>query len=68
MKHHIRIGRALVGGVIGALAVSAVTGVVRLLGAPINFEMLLGSMLLGTLGPVVWLLAWALPIMAGSSA
>jgi hypothetical protein len=68
MKLRIKVGRAFVGGLAGALAVSAATGILRLLGVPINLELLVGSMLLGAIGPVVWLVGLGILIAAGGIA
>jgi hypothetical protein len=65
MKRRIEIGRAFVGGVVGALAVSAVTGIFRLLGVEINLELLLGSLALGAIGPVAWLVGLGMHLLAG---
>jgi hypothetical protein len=65
MKPRLKIGRAFAGGVVGALGVSAVTGILRLLGVPIHLELLLGSLALGAIGPVVWLVGLGILLLAG---
>lgn len=61
----MKTGRAFVGGVIGALTISAVTGILRLVGVAIHLELLLGSMLLGAVGPPVWVLGLVMHLLAG---
>jgi hypothetical protein len=40
----MRIGRAIVFGVVGAVAISAASAVLRVLGVPISIEMILGTL------------------------
>ena len=44
---------------------SAITGVLRLLGVSIDLEMMLGSLLLGALGPGVWLIGLGVHLLIG---
>jgi hypothetical protein len=66
MFPRIKAGRALAGGLVGALVVSAVTGVLRFVGVPLNIEMMLGSLVLGMIGPGVWLLGLGMHLVAGA--
>jgi hypothetical protein len=61
-----KIGRAVAGGLFGALVVSAVTGILRFGGVPLNIEMMLGSLALGAIGPEAWLLGLAMHVAAGA--
>ena len=61
----MRAGRAFSGGVLGALAMSAVMGVLRLSGVPIDWELMLGSMVMDHLGPLTWLLGLGLNLICG---
>jgi hypothetical protein len=61
----MKIGRAFLGGMIGALVMTAVAGILRLVGMPINLEMMQGSMLLGTVSPAAWVLGLVVHLIIG---
>jgi hypothetical protein len=61
----MRAARGFLGGVLGALAMSAGMGVLRIFGVPIDWEMMLGSLLLGSTGPLVWLIGLGLHLLMG---
>ena len=61
----MKIGRGFIGGVIGALTMSAVTGVLRFLGVAVDMQLLLGSLLLGATGPGVWLIGLGIHLLIG---
>lgn len=61
----MRAVRAFSGGMIGALALSAVMGVLGLLGATWRWELLLGSFVTGSVDASAWLLGLGLHLLAG---
>ena len=63
-------GKAIFGGVIGALAITRVTAAARAAGVPINLELMLGTMLGGSAGfgfgmTVAWIVGFVIHLIAG---
>jgi hypothetical protein len=58
--------RAIIAGVVGALAITLVTSLLRAMGMPINFEMMVGSMLTATIGLSTWLLGFLIHLFTGA--
>lgn len=58
-------GKAFAAGVTGALAMTAIGALLRLVGFPMNLEMLLGSMITLGLGPGTWLTGFLMHLVIG---
>jgi len=58
--------RAIIAGAVGALAITLVTALLRAMGMPVNFEMVLGSMLTATIGMSTWLLGFLIHVSTGA--
>jgi hypothetical protein len=59
-------GKAMFAGVLAAAVMSLVAFVVRALGFPFGFEMLLGSWVMGFVGYVPWLAGLGIHLLAGA--
>src|SRR5690606_35492850 len=55
-----------VAGLMGAMAMTAVLAVARILGSPVNLGEMLGSMITGELDSASWLVGFALHLLAGA--
>jgi hypothetical protein len=58
--------RAVIAGIVGALAITLVTALLRAMGMPVNFELVLGSMFTATIGMTTWLLGFLIHLSAGA--
>ena len=58
-------GKAFAAGVTGALAMTAVMALLRLVGFQVNLEMMLGSMITLGLGPGTWLIGFLMHLVIG---
>jgi hypothetical protein len=59
-------GKAIAAGIVGAGLMTIAMAIARAAGMPINFEMLSGSMLLGFIGPAVWVIGLVVHLVAGA--
>ncbi len=58
--------KATIAGVIGALGMTLLMGILRLLGMQLNLELILGAWFTKTVGPLTWLLGLAIHLAAGA--
>lgn len=59
-------GAGAVGGVLGALAMTALGGIARAVGVPLELELLLGSAVTGSVGASAWVAGLALHLSIGA--
>lgn len=55
--------KAILAGVVGGLAMTALAWVVRLFGLPMNAEMMLGTMVIAPAGAAAWIAGFAIHMM-----
>jgi hypothetical protein len=58
--------RAVIAGVVGALAMTLVSAMLRAMGMPLNLEMMYGSLLTASLGVGTWLLGFSIHLCVGA--
>lgn len=61
----MQVAKALFAGALGALMITILTAIARVLGMQINIEMMLGSMLSGALDAGSWLLGFVMHVIIG---
>ncbi|MGH7664008.1 MAG: DUF6789 family protein [Gemmatimonadaceae bacterium] len=59
----MRIGKAIIAGVVGGVAMTILAWLVRQAGLPMNAEMMLGSMVSSSPGATTWLIGFIMHLM-----